>query len=329
MKAITRIVFCNEENEKFFGEGPCQLLHAVERTGSLNAAAQSLGMAYTKALKLLKNAESALGFPLTRRSVGGRSGGGSILTSEGKEWLARYEAYRDACLQANKKLYEEYFPELSGSKESDFSLEMSLKPEETEQAYRFQGTGLVILASGIGKRFGSNKLLADFGGVPMIQRILDTSEGLFEKRVVVTRHEEVQKLCEERNIPVILHAFPGKQDTIRLGMDYMEEHVENCIFTPADQPLLSRDTLIRMGDAIEKDRESMFRTVCEEAEGAPSAFPRWAFERLKQLPEGKGGNVLLKEFPDRVRGVPAGSRWELMDVDTPENMEELLNIWKI
>lgn len=114
MKAVTRILFLDQNNEKFFGEGPCRLLREVERTGSMNAAAHSLGMAYTKALKILRNAEAALGFPLTSRTTGGKAGGGSILTPEGKEWLERYEAYRDACLQVNRELYRQFFPENSG-----------------------------------------------------------------------------------------------------------------------------------------------------------------------------------------------------------------------
>lgn len=111
MKAVTRIVFFDEDGQKFFGEGPCRLLRAVEKTGSLRSAAASMDMAYTKALKLMKNAEAALGFPLTMRATGGKDGGGSILTPEGKEWLTRYEAYRDACVQANRALYERFFPD--------------------------------------------------------------------------------------------------------------------------------------------------------------------------------------------------------------------------
>ena len=111
VKAITRIVFYDGQDQKFFGEGPCRLLRAVEETGSLRAAAASMDMAYTKALKLLKNAEAALGFPLTMRAAGGRDGGGSALTPEGKEWLTRSEAYRDACVHANRTLYSQFFPE--------------------------------------------------------------------------------------------------------------------------------------------------------------------------------------------------------------------------
>lgn len=110
MKAMTRITLLDDSGEKFFGEGPCRLLHGVEEHGSLRAAAASMGMAYTKALKLIKNAEAALGFPLTERTVGGKTGGGSRLTPQGKEWLTRYEAYRDACIQANRRLYLDFFP---------------------------------------------------------------------------------------------------------------------------------------------------------------------------------------------------------------------------
>ena len=111
MKAVTKITFLDDHNEKFFGEGPARLLHGIDRTGSLRAAAMSMDMAYTKALKLIRNAENALGFALIHRSTGGKDGGGSHLTPEGKEWLERYEAYRDACIQANSRLYLEFFPD--------------------------------------------------------------------------------------------------------------------------------------------------------------------------------------------------------------------------
>ena len=111
MRVSTRITFWDDNGEKFFGEGPARLLHAIEATGSLRAAALSMDMAYTKALKLIRNAETALGFMLIHRSTGGKDGGGSCLTKEGKEWLERYEAYRDACKAANSALYLEFFPE--------------------------------------------------------------------------------------------------------------------------------------------------------------------------------------------------------------------------
>ena len=109
MKPEMRVYLIDDENRKFFGEGPYRLLRAVEETGSLRAAAGTMDMAYTKALKMLRHAEQAVGAPLTTRSTGGKDGGGSRLTPEGKELLAKYEAYRDQCAAANREIYRQIF----------------------------------------------------------------------------------------------------------------------------------------------------------------------------------------------------------------------------
>ena len=107
MQPNIRVMLFDENGERFFGEGPCRLLHAIEQTGSLRAAAQSMQRAYTKALGLVRHAEQVLGFALTERKIGG----GSVLTDEAKEFLYRYEQYRDACKQAGKQLYPQFFPD--------------------------------------------------------------------------------------------------------------------------------------------------------------------------------------------------------------------------
>ena len=109
MKPEMRVYLMDDENRKFFGEGPYRLLRAVEETGSLRAAAGTMDMAYTKALKMLRPAEQAVGAPLTTRSTGGKDGGGSRLTPEGKELLSKYEAYRDQCAEANRRIYHQIF----------------------------------------------------------------------------------------------------------------------------------------------------------------------------------------------------------------------------
>lgn len=59
--------------------------------------------------------------------------------------------------------------------------------------------GCVIMASGLAKRFGSNKLLAEFDGKPLLCRAFAVTEGLH--RVVVTRSTEMQALCENTAFP--------------------------------------------------------------------------------------------------------------------------------
>ena len=120
--------------------------------------------------------------------------------------------------------------------------------------------GCVIMASGLGKRFGGNKLMADFDGQPLICRALTVTDGLFSHRVVVTRHADVASLCHAQNVPVILHDKPFRNDTIRLGLDEVTRNgdISGCLFCPGDQPLLSRETIINLIDAFLADNKKLF-----------------------------------------------------------------------
>ena len=98
-----------DQNGKAFGDGPYQLLRGVERTGSLHRAAEEMGMAYSKAWKLLRTVEQRLGFPLLDRKVGGLSGGGSRMTRQAKEFMVRYGRFREEVKDSVENIYQRHF----------------------------------------------------------------------------------------------------------------------------------------------------------------------------------------------------------------------------
>ena len=308
MRVVSRLFLVDDQDNKFFGEGPARLLKQVEKTGSLHSAAFELGMAYSKATKLLKNAEKSLGFPLTVRKIGGKSGGGSVLTKEAKDFLERYEEYRNACLQSNEELFEKYF----GNK------------DEQEQNF-----GCVIMASGLGKRFGGDKLTAELLGKPIIQYVVEATEGFFAYRVVVTRNEKVKLWCEERKIPVVYHTFPDRNDTIRLGLTEVEgnvkEGLQGCVFCPADMPFLSSNTLQSMLTKAKNITDDIVRVSYQAKEGAPVLFGKKYFSDLKKLSKGKGGSEIIGEHKNKVLLVEAKEEYELWDIDTKEDFEKVKN----
>lgn len=185
-------------------------------------------------------------------------------------------------------------------------------------------TGCVIMASGKSVRFGRDKLLEEFQGKTLIQRTLDlTGQGLFAKRVVVTRNEEVKRLCEEQHVDVIFHSLPGRNDTVRLGIEFMEG-MDGCLFCPCDQPLLCKESIKRLLDAFACDKSKIFRLAYRENRGAPILFGKELFEELAALPPGCGGSRLVKKYQDRVEPVPALDETELFDIDTQEDYEWLM-----
>ncbi|WP_458206675.1 TOBE domain-containing protein [Haladaptatus sp. NG-SE-30] len=66
-----------------------RLLRAIDETGSLNAAATSLGRSYAHAQRRIVELEDGFG-PLVRRERGGASGGGSTLTENARNLLQRF-----------------------------------------------------------------------------------------------------------------------------------------------------------------------------------------------------------------------------------------------
>jgi molybdenum cofactor cytidylyltransferase len=191
----------------------------------------------------------------------------------------------------------------------------------------FPHTACIIMASGEGKRFGGNKLMADFKGKPLIAHILDKTEDLFGTRVVVTRHRDVEELCHSRNIEVVYHELPYRNDTIRLGISALPEHINSCMFCPGDQPLLTRETIINMARASQKEPDLIWRLACEGQAGTPVIFPAWCFPKLSSLPEGKGGNVIIKKYPHSVKLCSALNPHELRDIDTREELEALRTLF--
>lgn len=183
--------------------------------------------------------------------------------------------------------------------------------------------GCVIMASGMSRRFGSSKLLADFDGRPMILRALEATQALSERRVVVTRDAEAAALCRLHGAQVILHAMPSRSDTVRLGTEAMED-MDGCMFLPADQPLLRTQTVNRLVRCWQEAPEKILRPFCGDTPGTPVIFPKWAFDELKRLPEGKGGSWVIGNHPDMAAGMQIGDPYELADADTPQALAALL-----
>ncbi|MDO4491720.1 MAG: LysR family transcriptional regulator [Lachnospiraceae bacterium] len=106
----TKLILQNRED--FFGPGMSRLLHLIDEHGSIAAAAKEMEMAYSKAWKMLRKAEKGVAFPLILREKGGKTGGGSKLTKEGKEFIELYDEMqvelKNYCEDLLKKYMDNY-----------------------------------------------------------------------------------------------------------------------------------------------------------------------------------------------------------------------------
>lgn len=249
--------------------------------------------------------------------------------------------------------------------------------------------GCIVMASGVGARFGGNKLMAELCDAPLVGHVVRATDDLFSRRVVVARHADVAALCETLGAQVILHDEPCRNDAVRLGMEAMDG-CDTVTFVQGDQPLIRPASIVALLRAAERDAAGAARrdaagcdavgaapadiaedyamgldavecdvdaaAGCDAAEsdvagaakhdavgcnvaesgvariwrtsfdgvpGAPVLFPSWAFDELRSLPRGKGGGFVAKTHAECVRTIKVSSEWELFDVDTRDDLEQL------
>ena len=90
MRCVTnvKIRLSRDPEANGFGKGIVQLLEGVERLGSINKATGEMGMAYSKAWRIIRQAEDELGVRLIDRD----GAHGSTLTEDGDKLLNAYLA---------------------------------------------------------------------------------------------------------------------------------------------------------------------------------------------------------------------------------------------
>ncbi len=302
MKPVIRTYLYTDDNLRFFGDGPLTLLRSIEKNGSLRAAAQEMQMAYTKAHTIIARAEQALGIKLTQKSIGGKGGGGSQLTPEALALIRDYQTFKNTLEKQAEKSYAQIFK--------------STAPPAPI-------IGGILMASGFSKRFGANKLLTHFKGIPLFHyglRALEIPE--LHRKIVVTRYAEIAAHCLKNNVPYILHQDPAQSDTIRHGIGALSD-TDGCLFLPADLPFLTGEHLRTLIRAFSDHPEKICRLTFRQKNFGPAIFPHSLYHELVDLQGESGGSLLFRHYPEKIHYVEIDQENAFFDIDTPQTFEQL------
>lgn len=108
LRPRTRLWIQDEKERIVFGGGRATILEVIDRTGSMNKAAQELGMSYRTLWGKIHDTEKRLGFKLIVTSVGSKTGG-SRLTEKGRNILRNFQKWQDGTLGHADKLFAKLF----------------------------------------------------------------------------------------------------------------------------------------------------------------------------------------------------------------------------
>lgn len=76
-----------KENRNFLGSGKIELLEHIKETGSISKAAKLMKMSYKAAWDSIDSMNRLSEYPLVESNSGGKGGGGTAVTPEGKKTI--------------------------------------------------------------------------------------------------------------------------------------------------------------------------------------------------------------------------------------------------
>lgn len=186
--------------------------------------------------------------------------------------------------------------------------------------------GAVLLAAGSGSRFGTNKLLAPFGGRPLIARAMDRLAELSLERVaVVTAYPQVAQLARTYGFEPVHNVHPeyGQSHSIVLGVQALGD-MDALLLLAGDQPLLTGDSLSRLVRAYAQSGRGIACLQDGTHMGNPALFDRAYFPALCALEGDRGAKSILRANESDLLVVACGREDELSDCDDPQALRVLI-----
>jgi len=88
------------DRQPAMGPGKARLVAAIDATGSISAAARSMGMSYRRAWQLVDALNESFSRPVVLTATGGKRGGGAVVTALGRRLVKLFGVMEDKASSA-------------------------------------------------------------------------------------------------------------------------------------------------------------------------------------------------------------------------------------
>lgn len=185
--------------------------------------------------------------------------------------------------------------------------------------------GIIVLAAGAAKRFGSAKLVVPIDGVPLVRRAALAALGVGARVIVVTgaHRERVESCIADLRVERVFNANwrSGMGASIASGVAALDVRCEAAIIALADQLLVGTAEFEALIAAHARAPARIVAAQFGDVLGPPCLFPRPFFSELAGLRGEPGARTLLQRHVAEVEPLPLPGA--AADIDTPADYARL------
>lgn len=199
----------------------------------------------------------------------------------------------------------------------------------------------ILMAAGLSRRMGENKLLLCIDNTPLIKRTLGIIQASkLEKLIVVYSDSKVLEAIEDfqtehqdpeessLKIQKVYNREPqrGQSESVKLGMLESPGNSRGYMFFVADQPFLTPGVINDLLDAFRKKGEPIVVPTYDGSRGMPIIFPGKYRVDLLGVSGDKGGRSIIDENLDHTLFFPIKDPKVGKDMDTLKDYQKICKI---
>jgi molybdenum cofactor cytidylyltransferase len=206
-------------------------------------------------------------------------------------------------------------------------MEIVTRPQpRDEPAVRTEhSVAAIVLAAGSSTRMGgSNKLLAEIGGKPLVR--IAAEQALASKAspvIVVTGHQHERVAAALQDLPVkLMHNkdfASGLGSSLRTGIAAVPAESDAAVVCLGDMPQVDASLINQLITAFDPEKGALAVVpVFDGRRGNPVLWSRRFFPDLMAVEGDVGARHLIGRYGEAVAEVPVTGKAALVDVDTPD-----------
>lgn len=187
----------------------------------------------------------------------------------------------------------------------------------------------IVLAAGKSSRMGSNKLLADLNGKPLLRHSVEALKASSVHDIIVVtgnEPEQVKSTLKPLDVTLVHNAnfAEGLSTSLKRGLAALTAETDAVLVCLGDMPLVDAQTIDRLVAAFNVTEH---RTICvptfEGKRGNPVLWGRQHFIAIEEIEGDQGARLLLDALSDEVVEIEVKTQAVLVDVDTPQALQDI------
>ena len=197
----------------------------------------------------------------------------------------------------------------------------ALIPDELDgNTFALQKIGCVILAAGLGTRFGRQKVSAEIApGVRFLDAVVRTARAAGIAQIVAVVPPGI---TVPDGIRTVINASGGGEQitSVRLGLAQLTNvSVSGALLWPVDHPRVATSSVVALLRVVQAGTSPIVVPAYEGRRGHPAYFARDTWRELVTVADG-GARAVVRRYGAQVREVAVKDRGVIVDIDTQEDM---------